>query len=251
MSAVAAPRPFARPTLPRLTAIELRKAYDTRAGAWLLGLTAVATVALALVRALTGAAADQGLRGIFGVALIPSSILLPVVGILLVSSEFSQRTALSTFALVPDRGRVVRAKMQAAFVLAAAAVLLALLVAVVVTPLGGAADRWDLGAAEAGQGVVQLVLSVLWGLAYGLVLGAPAPAIVANFVLPAVFSILGELVGALDRAWDWLDPNRPMLALGDLSADATDWAHLAVSGTLWIALPLVVGVVLLLRREVK
>ena len=40
-------------------------------------------------------------------------ILLPIIGILLVSSEWSQRTALITFTLVPKRMRVMSAKIAA------------------------------------------------------------------------------------------------------------------------------------------
>ena len=40
-------------------------------------------------------------------------MLLPIVGILLVSSEWSQRTALITFTLVPQRMRVMSAKLAA------------------------------------------------------------------------------------------------------------------------------------------
>lgn len=46
---------------------------------------------------------------------------MPVVGILLVTSEWSQRTAITTFTLVPQHGRVLTAKLLAALVLSAAA----------------------------------------------------------------------------------------------------------------------------------
>ena len=60
---------------------------------------------------------DQTLARCSSIAVAPASILLPIVGILLVTSEWSQRTALITFALVPDRGRVLAAKLLASVVL--------------------------------------------------------------------------------------------------------------------------------------
>jgi ABC-2 type transport system permease protein len=245
------PRQFPRPGLGRLTMIEVRKASDTRAGGWLLALTAFATIAVALVRVLTGGAADHQLKDILEIALIPSSIVLPVLGILLVTGEWSQRTALATFALVPDRSRVVRAKILAALGLGMASLLVALLVSAVVTVFGGAPDAWSIKATGLGQATLAMLLSVLWGLAFGLVLSAPAAAIVAYFTLPTLFSVLGELVTSLDSTWEWIDPNRALTALGELNAHGSDWAHLAVSCTLWIALPLAIGVHRLLRREVK
>ena len=45
--------------------------------------------------------------------MLAASVLLPIVPILLMTSEWSQRTALSTFALVPVRERVIGAKLLA------------------------------------------------------------------------------------------------------------------------------------------
>ena len=61
----------------------------------------------------------------------PASVLLPIVGILLVSSEWSQRTGMVTFALVPRRGRVIAAKLLASVVLSLVALALCIVVAVV------------------------------------------------------------------------------------------------------------------------
>ena len=58
------------------------------------------------------------------------TLLLPIVGILLVTSEWSQRTAQVTFTLVPRRGRVLAAKVSASVVLALVAFALALVLAV-------------------------------------------------------------------------------------------------------------------------
>ena len=45
------------------------------------------------------------------------SLLLPVMGILLVTSEWSQRTDMTTFALEPHRSRVIMAKLVTGVVL--------------------------------------------------------------------------------------------------------------------------------------
>ncbi|HEX6620771.1 MAG TPA: hypothetical protein VF024_13980, partial [Solirubrobacteraceae bacterium] len=51
-------------------------------------------------------------------------------GILLISSEWSQRTGLTTFALVPRRLRVVAAKLLASVVLSLVALALCIVVAI-------------------------------------------------------------------------------------------------------------------------
>src|SRR5919108_1799055 len=109
-----------RPALGRLVAVELRKILDTRAGFWL-QLAAVAITALVVsVRLVVGDAADQTFAAVLDVGVKPAAVLLPVAGILLVTSEWSQRTGMITFALVPVRSRVVGAKLVASLVLAVA-----------------------------------------------------------------------------------------------------------------------------------
>ena len=69
-------------------------------------------------------------------------MLLPIVGLLLVTSEWSQRTALTTFTLVPERSRViVAAKLLAGCALALAAVALCLALAAVGNLIAG--GSWD------------------------------------------------------------------------------------------------------------
>ena len=119
----------ARPGLGRLVAVELRKMVDTRAGFWLQVAMVALTVVVVVVRLLVGDAADHTFQSVLDAGLQPAAVLLPVLGILLVTSEWSQRTGLITFALVPVRSRVLGAKLIASLLLAVA--MLAMSVAVV------------------------------------------------------------------------------------------------------------------------
>ena len=105
----------------RLTKVELRKTYDTRAGIWLLGITAFLAVAVDGDRADRRARPgrdDQAGTTSSRIANFISGFLLPVLGIMLVTSEWSQRTAMVTFTLEAHRGRVVTAKLVAGLLLA-------------------------------------------------------------------------------------------------------------------------------------
>ena len=73
--------------------------------------------------------ADHTFQSVLDAGLQPAAILLPVLGILAVTSEWSQRTGLITFVLVPVRSRVLGAKLIASLLLAVA--MLAMSVAVV------------------------------------------------------------------------------------------------------------------------
>src|SRR4051794_2225819 len=116
----------ARPGTGRLVAVELRKMVNTRAGFWLQTAMVAITIAVVIVRSIVGDAADHTFASVLQVGLWPGAVLLPVIGILLVTSEWSQRTGMLTFALVPVRSRVIGAKLLASIVLA-----LAMLVAAV------------------------------------------------------------------------------------------------------------------------
>ena len=118
----------------------------------------------------------------FALAIRPASILLPIVGILLVSSEWSQRTALITFTLVPKRMRVMSAKIAAGLVLGVIVLAIALVVAVVaILAVGG---EWTLGPAVFGQIACSCLTAMLTGIAFGAAFLSSAPAIVLSFVLP-------------------------------------------------------------------
>jgi len=75
----------------------------------------MASIAIAAVLA-TGAvvlfASDADLTySSFAAAIgVPMTIILPVIAILSVTGEWSQRSGLTTFTLVPHRGRVIFAK---------------------------------------------------------------------------------------------------------------------------------------------
>ncbi|WP_026912737.1 ABC transporter permease [Patulibacter minatonensis] len=243
------------PSAPALARVELRKMVDTRAGRWLLIAAALIAVAAALARMLTGDVQDRTFLDAFQITLLPFGVLLPVIGILAATGEWSQRTALSTFALVPRRDRVIAAKGLAVLVLGLAGLVIAVLAAGAATAVGSLTadlpDPWTTSGGAFAQAVLFQELSVLWGLGFGLVLFAPAVAIVAFFVLPTIFTLLGQLASGLEDPLRWVDPNLALSPLADGNASGTEWARVATASALWIAIPIAVGVWRTMRREVK
>ncbi|WBB70972.1 ABC transporter permease [Micromonospora sp. WMMD812] len=237
----------------RLTGVELRKLSDTRAGLWLLiiiGLTTAVIVALQLIYADD---ADQTFANFFVPSLLPVGVLLPVLGILSITSEWSQRTALVTYALVPRRERVVAAKLGAVVLAALASVLASLAVAAAGTLIAGATGDgggWRFDETLLLNAVVFQVANILMGAGFGLLLLNTPLAIVTYLLLPTVWSIVGEMVPALREPAGWLDTGRTMepLFTGDLTGG--QWGRLAVSLLVWLAVPVAAGLIRTLRREV-
>ncbi len=258
-STLAIPRPAmpiastsARPGLGRLTRVELRKMVDTRAGFWLQVATVALTVAVVAIRCLVGDASDHTLQSVLSIGTQPANILLPIVGILLVTSEWSQRTGLITFALVPVRSRVVGAKLLASLVLALAmwALCLAIVIAGVALAAPGVEGTWSSVAPLVGQSVVYLTTSMVIGVAFGAVLLASAPAIVANFAVPTACAALASLP-VFAGVGSWLDYSRAISPMNEEVLSATQWAHAGTALVLWMLLPLLVGAWRITRREVS
>ncbi len=110
-----------RVSFSRLVSVELQKTVDTRAGRWLVAAVLALTASIMILYYAIGEDTDKTFVNFIGFAAGPQSFLLPVLGVMLVTSEWSQRTALVTFALAPSRTQVIGAKVVAAALLALAA----------------------------------------------------------------------------------------------------------------------------------
>ncbi len=239
----------------RLVHVELRKMVDTRAGRWLLiGIAALCALVVAVIL-IWGETGEATFESLSGLTTFPLVLLLPIMGIMTATSEWSQRTGLVTFTLEPHRGRVITAKVVAAVVLGLALVAAAFLAAAVghlvgIAVLDVPAD-WALSWSVVLGIVLALTIYVLQGLGFGFLFLNTPLAIVASLVLPTVWSIAVSLISALEGAADWLDLSlvtEPLLA-GTMQG--SDWAHLATSALLWVGVPLAAGSWRVLTREVK
>jgi ABC-2 type transport system permease protein len=241
-----------RPSLARLTAVELRKSVDTRAGFWLqLGIVGL-MITFAILQAVLGHASDHTLHDILASTLFPSYVFLPIVGILLVSSEWSQRTTLITFTLVPERTRVLVGKLGAGILLAFAAVVLSLALAVVATAFAdpGLPRTWSLPGTLLGQELILMVAAMIMGLAYGAVFLSSAPAIVASFALPLAWSALGS-ISALTGTARWLDSGRSFEPMTDHVMNGSEWARVGTTLAVWMMLPVLIGLWRIARNELS
>jgi ABC-2 type transport system permease protein len=240
-----------RPGLGRLVAVELRKMVNTRAGFWLQVANVAITVIAVILRSVVGDAADHTFAAVLNVAVKPAAVLLPVAGILLVTSEWSQRTGMITFALVPVRSRVLGAKLIASLVLAVGILVMAVgvVAAGVLVASPGVDGTWSDVAPLIAQSAVYLTAGMVTGVAFGAIVLASAPAIVALFALPIAWTAVASLSFFADAA-PWLDTR---LALGPMPQEVvstTQWAHAGTALALWMLLPLLIGIWRITRREV-
>lgn len=259
------PTPFSR-----LVKVEWRKMVDTRSGIWLLaitgGLLLLAMALIVLVVGLNDGQVDAGdLSGIFT---IPVSLLLPVFGILIVTSEWSQRTALASFTLEPHRGKVILAKLVAVSTLALGTIVVALVLGALTNVLCAAVTGnpllWDLEVAELGWTVVNQLAFFAMGFALAcLMLNTPG-AISVYYVVALLLPLMvwTTLYAVFDWAKDvlpWVDLNTamaPLISGYDVIGEAVDvsavnYVQALWTLVLWVGLPVSLGMWRILRAEVK
>jgi ABC-type transport system involved in multi-copper enzyme maturation permease subunit len=245
----------------RLVTVELRKSYDTRSGFWLLAFMGILTGVIYAIMLLMSAFGNDvrfSFDDFAGAAGAGTSVLLPVLGILLVTSEWSQRTAMTTFTLETNRGRVLLAKLVTGLILTLAVVVFAVaagaLANLLYAGVTGSAT-WSFGWTGLVGFLITQVLAMLGGFALAtLLLNSPA-AIVAFFaykwIVPTIFMLVGGMVGWFQDALPWIDFQSAQMPLYDLSVNGAEWGHLFSTGLFWLGLPFVLGLWRVLRAEVK
>lgn len=268
MSAVAVETPTAARTarpaparipLSRIVGVELRKSFDTRSGFWLMASIAILSV-IATAATILFAPDDQLTYEAFATAVgFPMAVILPMVAILSVTSEWSQRTGLTSFTLVPHRGRVITGKAIVALGVGVVSMLLAAAIGavgnVVGTAIAGVDTVWNVSAAELGYIILANILGMAVGFMLGVLIRNSPGAIVAYFVyslvLPTITTVLAETQEWFADKQAWVDFNYAQGALFEGSVTSTQWAQLGVTGLFWLVIPLTVGVWMVLRSEVK
>jgi ABC-2 type transport system permease protein len=238
------PIPFSR-----LVRVEWAKATDTRAARWLLALVALSTVGMMLVPVIAPTTFDQTYNSYLRVASFGLGILLPVVTILLFTSEWSQRSVMTTFTQEPRRIRVVNAKLAVSMLLGGGGAVFGGVVAAAGLALATASGRdleANLSVGAIASYLLYVILNVLAAVALGVLLQNSAAAIAASFALPATVAALGRASTLVSNwidmatAWKWMLDN--------------DWAghvpQICFSIAFWVAVPLAAGIVRTIRRDV-
>jgi ABC-2 type transport system permease protein len=237
----------------RHVVVEMRKMFDTRAGKWLM-ITIVVITALVVGLLLIFAPDDgKNFEAFLGGTATPQGFLLPVLGVLLVTSEWGQRAALTTFTLEPHRERIIGAKVAAAVLFGIAAIVVAIAVAALATVIAGVDDMWGAyGFGDLGNFALLQTMGIVQGLAFGMLFLNSAAAIVTYFVLPIAFNILTSIIEQVRDIQPWIDigtAQTPLFSGEGLTGE--EWAQVGTTTLIWIVLPFAVGAWRMLHAEVK
>ena len=244
----------------RLVKVELRKMFNTRSGFWMLvsiGVLSVIATGAVIIFAPDSAVTYESFATAIG---FPMSVILPMIAILAVTSEWSQRSGLTTFTLVPSRGRVIGAKAIATLLVGVGSMAVAFAVGalgnVAGSALAGVDTVWDISLSMAPQMVLGNLVGMAIGFTLGVVLRNSAAAIVGYFVvslvMPGILVLLAQVRSWFEDLQPWIDWNETQVALFEGATNTgEEWAMLASTTMIWIVVPLVVGLLFLRRSEVK
>lgn len=250
---VPAPIPFGR-----IAGIELRKMFDTRSGFWLMASLVVLSLAASAATIIFVDADNLDYEGFASAWGIPMSVILPMIAVLAVTSEWSARSALTTFTLVPGRGSVIAAKAVVTALVGVAAIVVAALVGALgylgVATVMDLDPVWNLSFAELARVTLASEIGMFMGFMLGMLFRSSPAAIVAYFVYALVLPTVSSALASTNTWWaenaTWFDLN---WATMNLYSEMTDkaWAQLGVASLIWLVVPMLVGLRLVLKSEVK
>jgi ABC-2 type transport system permease protein len=235
----------------RLLRAEWQKTTGTRAARWLLAGAAVITIGALLIPLLFPHDVTQSRASYLAWAGLGLTRLLPVVLMLAMTAEWSQRTAMITFTQEPRRGRVLTAKILTGQAISLAGAAFAFLAAEAMVMTARAAGHdittgWS-WLQLAGFAVFVLLTGTI-GIAFGALLQNTTAAIVTYFALGGAFNLL--MIPALQAAGRWVNTGQTYGWV--LSGQwAGHGGQIVASTLLWVALPLTLGLVRALRRDVR
>jgi ABC-2 type transport system permease protein len=234
----------------RLLRVEWRKSVDTRAARWFLAVIALLTCASPMLPLLLPGQFEQALLGYLLPPAVVLALLLPLVSILALTSEWGQRSVLVTFSQEPRRARVVGAKLLSGVALAVAGSAVGAAASAGALAISDALGRsvvWNLEWKYAASFVAFVLVNSLMGMAFGALLQNTPAAIALFLVLPTIWTLISY--GVLVDIGRWLDTAQTFRYVLE-----ADWdGHVGpvlVSLAVWVVAPLSVGFVRTLRREV-
>ena len=232
------------PSLAALTGLEIRKSLSTRSG------KAVATAAaiLAPVGILMVSMAADGVAPaamILGITGMMTALVLLALGVLSTAGEWGNGSIQNTFLLVPQRGRVIAAKLaaMATLGLVLAAVSAALSVAALAT-IPPDMIAWDYAA----RGVLTVIGSgaafAVIGAGIGAAVGNAPAALTGSYLF--MLGVLPLVSAAKPEIAEKLDPTGAMVTIAQHGVSTTP--VLVIVG--WAVAAGVVGTLVTRRRPV-
>lgn len=253
------PTPATAVGFSRILQVELRKLFATNANrALMAAIFAVGVLGAVLSYSMFSIFQEMGESWYMHVIMInavPIILLQPLV-ILMVTTEWSTRSAMTTFTLEPRRHLVIAAKaivtVLAGIVVWALSLGLGAGTYAVGTAMGGTEAVWSVSATTLLGDLGAQLLMTLSSFALALLIHNAPATIVLVLALPTVIGMSVLLPEWAQQIVAWINLSENLnITMMNLTGAATGqhWAQLAVSVAVWVIVPGAVGIWRTLRRE--
>ena len=250
----------------RVLAYEFRKSVSTRASRWTLAAAIAGTIATAAILYLSLLLTDFDTTQHFtwiqlansttdsfmGIAQI-SMILFSLFLILMVTTDWTNRSIMTTYTLTPRRGWVLSAQLIVALTYALALWVLCLglgtLVAGLLSPLENVNISWSVTAWDVFGPLLSNLGLAISAFLLGIAVMNGSAAIIMWMMVPAFLNTLLNFNGVISDIAQWLNLK---VALNAAVADpgaAVSWGRTATSVVLWLGVPAVIGTWRTLHRD--
>jgi ABC-type transport system involved in multi-copper enzyme maturation permease subunit len=230
--------------------IELRKTTDTRSGRWILAVIFVFSL-LALIWVIAHPEIQVSFHEYSDGVASTVVFIAPIIGLLAITSEWTQRTALTTFTLTPRRWRVLAAKYVATIAMCVSTIIVGLLLAACATAIGGLVHghaSFDHMAGDVRGDIVVIVLQGAMAAGFGSLAGQTPLALGAFLAAPTAFaSVSTQLLGGLSPWFDIFETYSRLWSRQPFDHLGQTLTSIAC----WILIPGALGAYRTIRREVK
>ncbi len=187
---------------------------DTRSGFWTMASILLVSMATTGMVILFADQQDLTYRTFTAAISVPMSLILPIIAILSVTAEWSQRSGLTTFTLVPHRSRVIAGKLVASVAIALVATPVAFAIGAIGNLAGsvvaGVDPVWDMTTANLLTIELANLLGMMVGLMLGVLVRSSSAALVAYFLYQFLLPTLALVLAPPSRTGSancspWLD----------------------------------------------
>lgn len=223
---------------------EARKSVDTQTSKAIIWTTAILTIAMFVVsifRFEDGAAWTKGVSAISS----PATTILGIIFIVLVCEEWSRGTALITYTFIPQRTKVIMAKLVVMLCTFLGSVVVIYILSAIAAMIGAGMKSYSIDWSQSVTSVVKLAGPLLVNLLFGFSIALAAQdttiALGLYLIMPPVTVVAAQLpvVGEYMK-WISLEHSSSLFIAGATTVTVPQYI---CSLIFWIVLPGIIGIV--------
>ncbi len=227
----------------KLVKSEFRKTFDTTTSKTIIGVIIFLTICMFVLSIFRYKEATVWTSP-FVMLSNPSVTLLPIIFILLVCEEFTKGTALITYTFVPDRKKVILAKLSVLMItfslIIVVLMLLTLISSIVSSSMNNYLIDWNVSFISLFKLILPLLINLLFGFSIAVFTKESTIALGMYFVIPPI-TVLATQLTNIGKFFKWISlEHSSSLFIG--GATGVNTLQFICSAVFWVLVPLLLGI---------